>query len=60
MLICILEEDLPFAVKFYHMITNSGGEGPAFLPYVWTEYGSYLMDLLEGEEEEMTKKMKQV
>jgi len=52
MLICVFEEDLPFAVKFYHMIANSGGEGSAFLPYVWAEYGSYLMDLVEGDDEE--------
>ncbi|MEJ0104827.1 MAG: hypothetical protein WDO19_20735 [Bacteroidota bacterium] len=52
MLICTLEEDLPFAVKFYHMIANSGGEGSAFLPYVWAKYGSYLMDLVEGDDED--------
>ncbi len=52
MLMWVLEEDLPFSVKFYRMIANSGGEGSAFLPYVWEEYGSYLMDLMEGDNDE--------
>jgi hypothetical protein len=48
---CLDEGDIAFAVKYYHMLANSGGNGSTLLPYVWGRYLSGLIRLAGNEEE---------
>lgn len=46
------EGDLPFAVKFYHLIANSGGSGSTLLPYIWGKYASMIMDMIDDDDDD--------
>lgn len=51
MLQCIEEGDVAFAVKYYNMIANSGGNKCIFTPFVFGKYYNLLMSLDDEDDE---------
>lgn len=50
MMQCIAAGDVAFAVKFYNMIANNGGDRCVLLPKVWAQYCMMLRDIVDQEE----------